>query len=145
MIIYTRQSASSIRQAEELAHQGKSFPVGLANSLMQNDLFALKQIANINYNYLTHKEVRKLGMYIRSVANYFEFLSKSSHSQIEINNLETDILTAEHMIVDLLISFKITNKITIDALTKPLSIHHVNDSIIQNRKIEKNRIQNMLF
>ena len=145
VIIYTRQSASSIRQVEELAHQGKSFPTGLVNSLTQNDLLALQQITNINYNYLTHKEVRKLGMYIRSVANYFGFLSKSSHSQIEIDNLETDILTAEHMIVDLLISFKITDKITIDALTKPLSIYYANDIIIQHRKIDKNRIQNILL
>ncbi len=145
VITYTRQSAGSIRQAEELYHQGKSFPTALGQSLMQNDLFALQQIASINYNYLTHKEVRKLGLFLRSIANYFGFLSKSSHSQIEINNLETDILTAEHMLVDLLISFKITNKITIDALTRPLSIYHVNDDIIRNRKIEKNRIANILF
>lgn len=145
VITFTRQSASSIRQVEELAHQGKSFPMGLVNSLTQNDLLALQQITNINYNYLTHKEVRKLGLYIRSVANYFRFLSRSSHSEIEINNLETDISTAENMIVDLLISFKITDKITIDGLTRPLSIYHANDSIIQHRKIDKNRIQNMLF
>ena len=145
VLTYARQSAGSIRQVEELHHQRKSFPTGLVNSLTQNDLFALQQIANINYNYLTHKEVRQLGLYIRSIANYFGFLSRMTNSQIQIDNLEKDILTAEHMLVDLLISFKIKDKIIIDALTRPLSTYHVNDNIIQNRKIEKYRIKNMLL
>lgn len=145
VIIYTRQSSGAIRQVEELHHQGKSFPVGLGNSLMQNDLVALQQIAGLNYNYLTHKEVRQLGMYIRSIANYFGFLSRATNSQIQIDNLETDIVTAEHMIVDLLVSFKIIDKIIIDALTRPLSVYHVNDRIIQQRQISKDRIQRMLL
>lgn len=145
LIVYARQSAADIRTAEELQHQEKPLPVEIRDNLMQNDLLVLKQITDLNYNYLTHKEVRQLGLYITHVAHYFRFLSRTTNSQIQIHNLETSIIIAESMLVDLLISFRITDRIIIDALTRPLSRYHVNDNIIQRRKILKNRTQRMLL
>ena len=143
VIIFARQSAGDIRSKEELCYLDQQLP--RENSAVDNNLAALQQIANINYNYLTHKEVRQLNMYVRSIARYLQFLSQRTHSEIQIHNLETDIVTAERMLSDILISFKITDKITIDALTRPLSVHHVTDDIRQQREIIKHRIRQMLL
>ena len=145
VITFARQTAGDMRKAEELHHQGRLFSINIQNSFMRNNLLALDQIANINYNYLTHKEVRQLRLFVGSIINYFQFLSREKNTQNQINNLETDIVTAENMLVDLIISFKITDKVTIDMLISPLSVYHENDRIRQQREISKSRIQQMLL